>query len=460
LIVSFLLAAAFYVGSTFYSESISRTIDDAARSIANDAMPSIQHLSEMRTDLRRFETALDRYVVGRHPDELRLAVEARARIDDAFARYLALPENAPGEPALWGEIHRTLATVDHRCDELVAEVRAGFVHPATQTACRQAIDTTSASAQRDVELNVAQSADLALRIERGHQRSKRVALLLDLFCTLFTAVAAWLTLRALAHHHRIVEERNRLVARRAEELEQFASRVAHDVLGPLSATRLALGHAETQVSDPAVQRSLGRGQRGVARVATIVDGLLRFARAGARPEPGVVTPVRPVLQSTVADLQPEAETAGVTLTLAPPPECAVYGNPGVLVSVVENLVRNAIKYMGERAERRVDVRVLLLLDLVRIEVQDTGPGIAPALVETIFDPHVRGRNEAHGAPGIGLGLATVKRIAEAHGGHVGVQSRLDAGSLFWCELERADVTEAAAEQPSPDRHRRQQRPVS
>jgi signal transduction histidine kinase len=170
---------------------------------------------------------------------------------------------------------------------------------------------------------------------------------------------------------------------------------------------------------------------------------LRFARAGANPEPGVLTHVGPVIERAVADLQPEAEAAGVTLTLAPLPECAVRGNPGVLVSIVENLVRNAIKYMGERLQRRIDLRVVARLDVVRIEVQDTGPGIAPAMVETIFDPHVRGRG-LQKEPGIGLGLATVKRIAEAHGGAVGVQSRLDAGSLFWCELGRVDVSEVGA----------------
>jgi signal transduction histidine kinase len=441
LIVSFALAITCFVASTFYAQSISLDIDDAALSIARDAMPSIQYLAEMRTELRRFETGVARWAASRHPDELHRLGEARSYIDDAFARYLAQADNYPGEPALWGEIHRALAQVDHRCDALLAEMRAGPPTVVTQSACRDAIEAMSATVQRDIDLNLAEGERLALGIEHGHRRSMRVALFLDLWSTIFTAIVAWLSVRALASHHRVVEERNRLVARRAEELEQFASRVAHDVLGPLSATRLALGHAESQVTDPGVKRSLARGQRGISRVATIVDGLLRFARAGARPEPGVLTRVGPVMERAIADLLPEAEAAGVTLTLAPPPECAVHGNPGVLVSVVENLVRNAIKYIGERAERRVDVRVVAKMDTVRIEVEDTGPGIAPALVETIFDPHVRGRGQ--GQPGIGLGLATVKRIAEAHGGRVGVQSRLDAGSLFWCELARADVSEVS-----------------
>jgi signal transduction histidine kinase len=258
--------------------------------------------------------------------------------------------------------------------------------------------------------------------------------------------------RALASHHRVVDERNRLVARRAEELEQFAARVAHDVLGPLSSTRLAVDLATARVEDPAIRRALERGQRGVTRVSTIVNGLLRFARAGAQPEPGVVTLISGVIEGVMTDLETIAEEAGVTLRAAPVPHCAVPGNPGVLVSVVENLARNAIKYMGQRPVRTVDLRVSLrgtgagAGTIVRLEVQDSGPGIAPELLHSVFDPHVRGRTQ--GQPGIGLGLATVKRIVESHGGSVGVQSKLEEGSLFWCELPRADTIDGRSSEVS------------
>jgi signal transduction histidine kinase len=233
-------------------------------------------------------------------------------------------------------------------------------------------------------------------------------------------------------------ELNQVAARRADELEQFAGRVAHDILGPLSATKVALAYAAAHNSDAGTNRMLERGLRSVTRVATIVDGLLRFARAGARPEPGVFTSVRPILSSLVAELEPVAVEAETELVLAPVPECAVVGNPGVLTSLVENLVRNAIKFMGERATKRVMVRVLECdgssHSQVRFEVEDTGPGIAPELLCTLFDPHVRGVDTEQ--PGIGLGLATVKRISEAHGGHAGVQSMLGTGSTFWFELPR------------------------
>jgi signal transduction histidine kinase len=69
-------------------------------------------------------------------------------------------------------------------------------------------------------------------------------------------------------------------------------------------------------------------------------------------------------------------------------------------------------------------------DRARFEVIDTGPGIAPEILPRIFEPYVRGR---HGLPGIGLGLATVRRMVEAHGGTAGVDSS-PRGSRFWFEL--------------------------
>ena len=440
LVVAFLLAVLSFLGSTLYSQTISADIDDAAASISGNAMKSIEHLTDTRNELRQLDVAMLRYERSAS-DADRLAVEqARSRVEEAFERYLSEPERYPGEEALWGGMHRGLSAVDQSVENALDGVSAG--RPAGGHVAA-AINDAAEAIRKAIDFNADHARDLALRIERDHERARRVALLLDLLSTLFTAVVGFLAVRALQHHHRIVDERNRLVARRAEELEQFAGRVAHDILGPLSATRLAVSHAGGQIQDPALKRTLERGQRGVDRVATIVDGLLRFARAGARPDPGVVSSVAPVVQATIADLQPVAADAGVTLTAGDIPTCAIYGHAGVLASVVENLVRNAIKYMGERPERRVEVRVTPRAAVVRVEVEDTGPGIPPALWDTIFDPHVRGRTD--GKPGIGLGLATVKRIAEAHGGAVGFRSRLDAGTTFWVELPRADYDDESRE---------------
>ncbi|HEX4458089.1 MAG TPA: ATP-binding protein [Polyangia bacterium] len=433
LIISFVLAIVCFCGSTIYSSWISRALDDEALAIAASAVPAIEHLSNVRAELRRLDTAVLRYEAHAGAPERGEVLEARAQLDEAFERYLSLPSRFGDEQTLWAELHHRLAEVDRIVAAKLEDVDNGTNRYDDKV--KLATDAAAEPIRRIIDFNAQKARDLALRMEHGRRRNVRVALLLDLLSTLFTLTAAWLAVRALSSHHRVVDERNRLVARRAEELELFAGRVAHDVLGPLSSTRLAVGLAATRVEDPTVQRALERGQRGITRVATIVEGLLRFARAGAQPDAGAVTPLPGVIEGVVTDLEGVAAEAGVTLHADPVPHCAVAGNAGVLVSVVENLTRNAIKYMGERPVRTVDLRVSVRGTIVRLEVQDSGPGIAPALLHSVFDPHVRGRT--HGQPGIGLGLATVKRIVESHGGSVGVQSKLEEGSLFWCELPRA-----------------------
>jgi signal transduction histidine kinase len=70
---------------------------------------------------------------------------------------------------------------------------------------------------------------------------------------------------------------------------------------------------------------------------------------------------------------------------------------------------------------------------VRIEVEDTGPGLAPGFEERAFEPYVQATHRKK-TSGIGLGLATVKRMTQAHAGRVGVVSRPGVGCTFWVEL--------------------------
>jgi signal transduction histidine kinase len=115
------------------------------------------------------------------------------------------------------------------------------------------------------------------------------------------------------------------------------------------------------------------------------------------------------------------------------------------------LVRNAIKYVveGTTNVRSVVVRVHEEAARVRVDVLDTGPGIPQDSTHRIFEPFVRG--VATRQPGVGLGLATVKRLVEAYGGSVGVQSFDNRGSRFWFELPKAPHEALNAEMPALSR---------
>ena len=136
------------------------------------------------------------------------------------------------------------------------------------------------------------------------------------------------------------------------------------------------------------------------------------------------------------ELAPFARELGAELHIEPIPPCAVACSAGVLLSLLSNLIRNAIKYLGASEERDVTLRVRRRRGRILFEVQDTGPGVSPTLAPRLFEPYVRGPKT--GMPGIGLGLATVKRLVESHGGSVGVRPASPHGAIFWFELDEAE----------------------
>ncbi len=219
---------------------------------------------------------------------------------------------------------------------------------------------------------------------------------------------------------------------RADELEQFAGRVAHDIRGPLSTAALATEVLSEQLSGDHARDVVARAQRSLRRAASITDGLLEFARAGARPEPGARTEARVAVEDLAESLGDEAAQAHIQLAFGSVPPVHVACSPGVFASVLGNLVRNAMKYMGDGRVRRISVDATDVGGALRIEVSDTGPGIAPEAVPRLFEPYFRVAGT--GQAGFGLGLPTVKKLVEGHGGHVGVRSRVGEGSTFWFEL--------------------------
>src|SRR5262249_21011575 len=150
------------------------------------------------------------------------------------------------------------------------------------------------------------------------------------------------------------------------------------------------------------------------------------------PQKGARAPVASAVQGTFDEAAEFAQQNDVELCAEAPSDLVVACAPGVLDSILSNLVRNAIKYISGARERRVCVRAFARRrGPVRIEVADTGPGLAPDAAARVFEPYVRA--SATGGAGVGLGLATVRRLVEAHGGKVGVESS-PGGATFWVEL--------------------------
>lgn len=432
------VAVTFFAANAYTQHAIAR-LDAASDGIALNATPSIQRLAAARTAVRHTEFLLgSALTIGDRRD--RAAVDAAlAQLNSEASAYLVLP-TFPGEKDLWRGLNDAITVFNAAVQRALAQYDSGDLVAARAGLPRvsTAADRVSEACARGIEFDAQHGGELALQIKALRRDGAWVGYALNTSCVVFAVLASLLVRRQLRRYGALVEEHAALEASRATELENFAARAAHDILNPVSATQMSVNLlAKRDLGDPRARDLIDRALRNLLRIRTIIDALLQFARAGARAEAGALADVKAVVEDVASGIRPAAETSGVELRVEASP-CQVRCASGILTSIVANLVHNAMKYMGDRPERRITVRALPSGALVRVEVEDTGPGIPASALDDIFLPYVRG--PTHGEAGLGLGLATVKRLCEAHGGRVGVRSVPERGSVFWVELPRAPAT--------------------
>jgi nitrogen-specific signal transduction histidine kinase len=405
------------------------TVDRDLDGIVHDAMPSVVLLSSARGDLHRLNGYAGAYVDSA-AEELAIPAEPIARyrqaVDAAFTSYLALP-SFPDEKELDDQVPPRLSALDAALARALEAVNDRDLATAASALRdeRRAAEDTDDLLQRLTELNAREGQRLGLSVGVKRQRAIHTMATMDCFAVLFSLAATALAVMLVRRSTHLLEDQR-------DELSRFAGRVAHDVTSPLSSLSLSLELlARRTQGDPTAQTTARRGLASVRRASRIAGDLLEFSRAGARANPTATADLKAVLEDVVDGLRLEALSAGVELSLHPVEPCAIACSPGVLMSLTTNVVRNAIKHMGESTVRRVEVSVIALGDRRRVQVADTGPGISLELRERLFEPFARGETTSSG---VGLGLATVRRLAEAHGGRADFRSEPGHGALFWFDL--------------------------
>ena len=206
----------------------------------------------------------------------------------------------------------------------------------------------------------------------------------------------------------------------------FTADVSHELRTPLS---VILGAAEVLIARlderPELRTAAERVRRTAADTAVRVSALLQLARAPANVK-RTRLPLRPLVEQEIEHCRPMLEGKPVALTFDAPDEVWVYGASDLAAIAVGNLLRNACHFT-----QRGSIKVTLRAD--SLTVADTGPGVPPGLRATLFEPFVKGPDEA--TAGSGLGLSIVKRVAH----HLGWTVRLDdargSGSSFTVTFE-------------------------
>ena len=416
------LNIGFFVAATLVMWARSNSTENAL-SAATNGVPSVRYAAAARTHLREYREAASAFMFdgggARARDELR---RSRLALETAIVGEFTTPEY-PGErevevraAAVLTELEDTERTLQpsQSLDETWHRFQA--LQAAADRLDGELVgleDHNAAFLQSDVSMVVAR------------ERSARsFVLLLDGISILLAATITLIMVRLLRRYVQTIESRNR-------ELEMFSARVAHDVIGPLATVSLALEVARGDLRDERKVRMTVAALSALKRSRAVVDALLDFARAGGGRRPDARAPVRLVLEGVFEDAGPAAERARIELSYESFPDCEVACEPGVLTVLLSNLINNAIKFMGDSPIRKIVVRVRAG-GMVSFDVEDTGPGFPDSLTPTIFDPYARASSRA---PGLGLGLATVKRLVEAHGGKVGVVPRREGQcTRFWFEL--------------------------
>jgi signal transduction histidine kinase len=226
----------------------------------------------------------------------------------------------------------------------------------------------------------------------------------------------------------------------AERRAAFAASVSHELKTPLTAIRM---YAE-MLRDGMVGSEAKRDEyyRALAvesdRLSRLVNNVLEFSQLekGARKLALGVAPVEPVLRESLELLRPHLEHEGFRLALEVAPDLPpARFERDALAQIVFNLVDNAAKYARDAERREIAVSLAPTPNGVALSVRDFGPGVPREQLGRVFDPFWRGESElTRRAKGTGIGLALVRRLAEAMGGSARARNVLPVGFEVAVEL--------------------------
>lgn len=238
---------------------------------------------------------------------------------------------------------------------------------------------------------------------------------------------------------------NDALAQADAEKTRFLAAASHDLLQPLHAARLFSAALGRELSDRPLQ-TLHRLDRSIQSAEALLRALLDISKldaGGVKPE---IHPIQlcPLLVELVETMMPLAREKGLDIRVGPG-DAVVESDPGLLRSVIQNYLSNAIRYTDKGG---ILVGVRHRGSSARIDVIDTGPGIPKDKQELIFREFERLKNANEG--GIGLGLAIVERTARLLGARVSVRSREGRGSRFSLSITRSSMTPLAKYTASSD----------
>jgi signal transduction histidine kinase len=238
-----------------------------------------------------------------------------------------------------------------------------------------------------------------------------------------------------------IEELNGKLAVRTTELETavqelsaFTHTVSHDLRAPIryigSFTDLLARELNPGISAKG-QHYLDIIRRSTGNMSRLIDQLLDLSRSGHAALGRETVCLDDLVATVWADLAPDREGRNIQVEIAPLPQ--VSGDPILLQVVFSNLLSNAIKYTRSRTEARIQVSCSATAEGHSFCVRDNGIGFDPDHASKLFQLFQRLHSDP-GLQGTGIGLVTVQRIIQRHGGQAWAEATLDGGARFYFTL--------------------------
>jgi signal transduction histidine kinase len=230
------------------------------------------------------------------------------------------------------------------------------------------------------------------------------------------------------------------------EKEDFLRAVSHDLNAPLrnigGMVTLVLAKHRAGLPEDVVQK-LDRITRNVEAESSLINELLELSRIKTRRQRFETVDLESMIWELRGVFENDLKTRNIDLILeASLPK--LWAEKPRIRQVFQNLIDNAIKYMGDGAVRQIRVGAKVRIDEVEFNVTDTGSGIDPADLDRVFHVFRRGRSEtAQKVTGKGVGLASVKSIIETYDGRIWVESQLGVGTTFRFTINGAYVPDAS-----------------
>ncbi len=236
---------------------------------------------------------------------------------------------------------------------------------------------------------------------------------------------------------RQLQELNRLLEKSNDELEQFASITAHDLLEPLRMISGFTSLLEKKYSANLNEKGLKYlrfASDGSIRMQQMIKDILEYSRAASGVKDSQEFSLHDVLGNVVTDVQLLIRSTKANIHL-PNADISLFGDKNAIYRLFLNLINNALKFIPEGKQPEITIQLTEDKQHYQFTVADNGIGIHPDHLHLLFKPYNR-LNNRQKFEGTGLGLATCKKIVESHGGAIWVTSIPDSGSQFHFTLSK------------------------